>query len=229
MTEIRNLYFSYGKKNIINDLSFRVEPGQCLVLAGPNGSGKSTLLSLVAGVLRPDSGSIRREGSLGFVPQGSALFEDMSAGDNLRFFARAAGCAVPAQLPFGLESRLGMKVSKMSGGMKKQLSIACALLGDPAVLLMDEPCAALDMEYRQELIQLVTQWKERGTSILYAGHEPMEYACFYDHILFLGDTPRCFSRAELSGEPADHNLLYENVSRCLKHMEPGETTSDINR
>ena len=218
MTEISKLNFSYGKKHIIRDLSFRVERGECLVLAGPNGAGKSTLLSLVAGVLRPDSGCVRREGSLGFVPQSAALFEDMSVRDNLKFFARAAGCSVPAALPFGLENRLGMKVSAMSGGMKRQLSIACAMLGDPDLLLMDEPCAALDIEYREELIRLVTEWKARGKSVIYAGHEPMEFAPFYDRILFLGDAPRCLSRTDLSGETADRELFYQNFSHSLKSV-----------
>ncbi|MGN1002312.1 MAG: ATP-binding cassette domain-containing protein [Oscillospiraceae bacterium] len=219
MTEVDGLCFSYGKHRILNGLSFAAGPGECVVLAGPNGSGKSTALSLLAGVLRPDAGRIRIQGRVGYVPQGTALFEDMSAGENLRFFARLAGCPAPDTLPFGVEKHLDRKVSKMSGGMKKQLSIACALLGDPALLLLDEPCAALDMEYREELIALVRELKARGKTLVYAGHEPMEFASFYDRLLFLGPEPLSFSRAQLSGEPADDLLFCKRFSEIFKSIK----------
>lgn len=215
MTEVHELCFSYGKRRILSGLSFTAGPGECVVLAGPNGSGKSTALSLIAGVLRPDSGTVRTEGRVGFVPQGAALFEDMTAGENLRFFAGLAGCSVPAALPFGVEKNLGLKVSKMSGGMKKQLSIACALLGGPQLILLDEPCAALDIRYRQELAALVLELKARGRTVIYAGHEPMEFAPFYDKLLLLGGEAACYTRSQLSGEPADDALFCKRFSNIF--------------
>lgn len=219
MTEVSGLCFSYGKHRILSGLSFTAEQGECVVLAGPNGSGKSTALSLIAGVLRPDSGSVKTDGSVGFAPQGTALFEDMTAGENLRFFAGLVGCAVPDTLPFAVEKHLDMKVSKMSGGMKKQLSIACALLGGPKLILLDEPCASLDMEYRDELAALICGLKEHGHTVIYVGHEPMEFAAFYDKLLFLGGEPRCYTRAQLSGEPEDVVLFCKRFSEILKNIK----------
>lgn len=207
MINLRKISFSYGRREILKDLSFSVGPGECVVLAGPNGSGKSTAASLIAGVLRPVSGEISVQGSVGFVPQGTALFEDMSVEDNLRFFAGLKNCQVPEQLPFGVERYRKSRVSKLSGGMKKQVSIACALLGDPQVVLMDEPCASLDVCYREELTKIVGDLKARGCAIVYVGHEPMEFAPFYDRLVFFQDGYTEYTRDQLSGNPADDSRL----------------------
>ena len=203
MIELLDISFSYGRKKILNNLSVTVGPGECVVLAGANGSGKSTALSIMAGVLRPDSGTVQVKGSVGFVPQGTALFEDMTVLDNLRFFAGLKKCAVPDKLPFGVERYLKTRVSRLSGGMKKQVSIACALLGDPQVLLLDEPCAALDMEYRQELTELIVEKKNQGCAIVYVGHEPLEFYPFYDRIVFFGNGHKAYIRPQPSSEPED--------------------------
>ena len=185
-------------------------------IAGANGSGKSTLLKLLAGVLRPDTGTVQVKGSIGFAPQGTALFEDMTVMDNLRFFAGLKKCAVPESLPFGVERYGKTRVSKLSGGMKKQVSIACALLGEPQILLLDEPCAALDIEYRQELVQLILEKKSQGCAIVYVGHEPLEFSPFYDRIVFFGDGYKEFSRQQRAYKPEDElrfcNTFYELFS-----------------
>ena len=121
MLEVRSLSFSYRGKPVVSGLSFTALPGSVTVLAGPNGSGKSTTLSLIAGVLRPDAGTIRADGRIGYVPQGIALFEDMTVKDNLRFFASEAHVPIPAHLPFGIDTFLGKRLSALSGGMKKRV------------------------------------------------------------------------------------------------------------
>lgn len=203
MIELLDISFSYGRKKILNNLSVSVRPGECVVLAGANGSGKSTALSIMAGVLRPDTGTVQVKGSVGFAPQGTALFEDMTVMDNLRFFAGLKKCSVPAALPFGVERYGKTRVSKLSGGMKKQVSIACALLGDPQVLLLDEPCAALDVEYRQELAQIILEKKSQGCTIVYVGHEPLEFSPFYDRIVFFSNGYKEYTRQQLSANPED--------------------------
>lgn len=221
MVTLQNVSFSYGRKRILKDLSFSVEPGQCIVLAGPNGSGKSTALSVIAGVLRPASGLVQIKGDTGFAPQGTALFEDMTVGDNLQFFAGLKKCPVPERLPFGVSGYLRTRVSKLSGGMKKQVSIACALLGDPQVLVLDEPCESLDIEYREELIQLICLLKKEGRAIVYVGHDPMEFASFYDRVVFMGDNSAVYTREELSGNPADDVCFCKNFSQLFKKKEGG--------
>lgn len=220
MIELTDISFSYGKKRILNKLSLSVRARECVVLAGPNGCGKSTALSVMAGVLRPDAGTVRLGGCVGFVPQGTALFEDMTVGDNLRFFAQLKKCPVPVALPFGAERYLGTRVDKLSGGMKKQVSIACALLGDPQVLLLDEPCGALDAQYRQELVQLVLERKQQGCAIVYVGHEPQEFSAFYDKLVFLGKGE--YTRQQLSPQGTDDLRFCSTFYELVREESPNE-------
>jgi len=224
MTELRNVCFSYGKHKIIDSLSFTVQPGECVVLAGPNGSGKSTVLSLLAGVFRPGSGEVHTEGPVGFIPQGTALFEDMSVGDNLRFFGKFSGKS-DAPLPFGVEQMWKTRVSRLSGGMKKRVSIAAALQGNPSLLLFDEPCAALDVEYREELISLIHTLKKQGRRIVYVSHDPLEIASFYDKLIFFGDTPVTYTRDQLSGSPADDSFFCSNFAKLFR--EKNQVRGDL--
>ena len=210
MLSVQGLTFSYNRKPLLERLSFSAAPGECVVLAGPNGSGKSTALSLIAAVLKPASGTVSVKGRIGYVPQGTALFEDMSTADNLRVFAGLAGVTVPEALPFGIERYLKKKVSALSGGTKKRVSIACALLGDPEILLFDEPCAGLDIQYRDELLALIQDLKKKGRSIVYVGHDVDEFTAFYDRLVFLGGpAPQVFEKADLSGSSGD--LIQETI------------------
>lgn len=186
MLTLNGVSFSYGKKKIIEELSFTAAPGECVVLAGPNGSGKSTALSVIAGVLAPSSGTVTADGKLGYVPQGTALLEDATVRENLKFFASVSHGKIPEKLPFSVEKYLKKKVSRLSGGMKKQVSIACAMLGDPDIILLDEPCAALDVTFRDEMIKLVCSWKAEGKTIVYVGHDPLEFYPFYDKLVLPG-------------------------------------------
>jgi len=216
MITLHNITCSYGKRKILDGMDIQVRAGECLVLAGPNGSGKSTALSVMANVLRPDSGSVQVKGPVGFVPQGTGLFEDMTVKDNLRFFAGLKKCPVPNTLPFGVEKYRNSRVSQLSGGMKKQVSIACALLGEPAVILLDEPCEALDVAYREELKCMICERKAQGCAIVYVGHEPMEFASFYDRLLFFKNGYTEYTRAQLSGNPADERCLCNRFINLFK-------------
>ena len=210
MLTVTGLTFSYNRKPLLEGLSFSAARGECAVLAGPNGSGKSTALSLIAGVLKPAAGIVRAEGRIGYVPQGTALFEDMTVADNLAFFADLAGVKVPAELSFGVDRFRRKKVSALSGGTKKRVSIVCALLGDPDILLFDEPCAGLDVQYRDELQELILMLKKEGRCICYVGHEVSEFAAFYDRMVFLGNgKPQVFEKADLSGTSG--NIIEENT------------------
>ncbi|MBO4872763.1 MAG: ABC transporter ATP-binding protein [Lachnospiraceae bacterium] len=226
MITVQNLSFAYGRETLFRGLSFRAGAGECLVLAGPNGSGKSTLLSLISGVLKPSSGQIGLEGSLSLIPQGTALFEDMTVQENLLFFAGLRHAEVPKELPFSLDRYRKKKLSALSGGSKKRVSIACALLGDPQNVLFDEPCAGLDVKYQEELSELILRLKARGRTILYAGHEPLEYTRFFDRILFLGrQTPQLYEAGQFSEPSGDIYTSARNVAavyRSFCENEEGE-------
>lgn len=214
MLELTDISFSYGRKKILDNFGVTVRAGECVVLAGPNGCGKSTALSVMAGVLKPDTGALQITGTVGFAPQGTALLEDMTVLDNLRFFADLQKCSVPEKLPFGVERHGKTRVAKLSGGMKKQVSIACALLGDPQILLLDEPCAALDIEYRRELTELILEKKSQGCAIVYVGHEPQEFYPFYDKLVFFGNGYREYTRQQLSAE-SENELRFCNTFQEL--------------
>lgn len=200
MIHAKGLSFSYGKHRIIDRLDFDAVRGECVVFAGPNGSGKSTVLALAAGILKPKEGSVRVNAKIGYVPQGTSLFEDATVEENLRFFADMSHTSVPARLPFDLERFRKKRISELSGGMKKQVSIACAMLGNPEVILLDEPCTALDISFRTELINTVLSWKREGRTVLYVGHDPSEFYPFFDKLIFLSDKPVTYDRQTLSCE-----------------------------
>ena len=188
MLKVENISFSYkgGRANVIEGLSFDVQPGEAMVLIGPNGTGKSTVLSLLSGVMKPKSGKITMPKKFGYVPQGMGLFEDMTVEDNLKFFYKLVKTKVPSRLPLGLEPHCHKKISQLSGGLAKRVSIACALAGNPELVIFDEPCTGLDIISRQRLQRIVLQLKKHGTSIIYACHEPAEFEPFYDSIIFMG-------------------------------------------
>ncbi len=193
--------FAYGKSEIIKSLSFSVNDGECLVFAGPNGCGKSTALGIISGALKSSSGTVQTNGKIGYIPQGSALLEDATVEENLRFFAKLAKSSVPKELPFSVSEYMSKRVSHLSGGMKKQVSIACALIGAPKIILLDEPCAALDIAFRDELTDIIAEWKRQGKTVIYVGHDPNEFYTFFDTIIFFDKPPLTYSRAEI-GEQA---------------------------
>ena len=184
---IAGLEKSYGAKKVLDGLSLEASLGELVTILGANGSGKSTLLSILGGTLRPDAGSFSVGGvdlfknrrllsrTVGYVPQHSPLIEELSARDNLLLWYDRA--SLESSLKDGLLSLLGIgdflkvRVSKLSGGMKKRLSIGCALSGDPSLLLLDEPSAALDLPSRRQLDGYVDRIRALGKTVICVTHE----------------------------------------------------------
>lgn len=231
LIHIDGLSYSYGKKTVFSNLSFSAEKGQCVVLAGPNGCGKSTALSIIAGALKPKGGTVTLGGKLSYIPQGTALFEDATVLENLRFFAGVAGTEFNAELespegaernsdlPFHVGAYLKRRVSSLSGGMKKQVSIACALVGNPDIIILDEPCASLDIAFRDEVTALAAEWKKVGRTIVYACHDPLEFLPVFDTLVFLDDPPRIYARSEISSvdNPAAFcEFFKENLNKIIR-------------
>lgn len=180
----------YGRKTILEDITLDVPAGKCIGILGVNGSGKSTLLSILAGVRRADSGeflcdtgdllknSALRAEYVGYVPQGTPLMEELNARDNLLlWYSRSE---LKAELENGVLSLLGISdfltkpVSKLSGGMKKRLSIGCSMACHPKVLLMDEPSAAIDFLCKKNIVDYITAFKNSGGSVLITTHDTSE-------------------------------------------------------
>ena len=192
MIEVEHIAKSYGKKQVLKDIGFSAAQGQCIAIAGANGCGKSTLLSILAGTLRPDGGSFHafghdmfrepkeRERIVGYVPQENPLIPELTARDNLRLWYCDSPCDMETELEKGVLAMLGIgdfinvKVSNMSGGMKKRLSIGCSVAMDPPVLIMDEPSAALDLPCKAAIRHYMAEYKKRNGIILITTHDEQE-------------------------------------------------------
>lgn len=188
--EIVGIKKNYKNKNVLENISFEAEIGSCVGVLGGNGSGKSTLLSVLAGVLKADAGSFLYKGEnlltnkkaaqeiIGYVPQGNPLMEELTAWDNLRLWYTKE--ELQEQLQNGVLNLLGIHefikvpVNKMSGGMKKRLSIGCCVASNPKVLLLDEPSAALDLVCKERIYNYLEQFKAGGGSIILVTHDTQE-------------------------------------------------------
>ncbi len=183
---------SYGSKQVLRDISFYGAGGECIGILGANGCGKSTLLSILAGVQASDGGSFRIDGkeilgrkgrgeeAISYIPQGTPLMEELTAKDHLRLWYCRSSLDYKKELQTGMLAMLGIgdflnvPVKKMSGGMKKRLSIGCAIANDPSVIIMDEPSAALDLIGKERIHTYIRSFKEQGGIVLLATHEEQE-------------------------------------------------------
>ncbi len=188
--QICHVQKKYRRKQVLRDISLTAQAGTCIGILGCNGSGKSTLLSVLAGVLPQDGGSFLCDGKdlfrdnalrsrlVGYVPQGTPLIEELSAKDNLLLWYS------PRQLKqelengvlklLGIDAFLTTPVSKMSGGMKKRLSIGCAVANRPPILLLDEPTAALDLICKERIAEYLRRYKRSGGVLLLTTHDVLE-------------------------------------------------------
>lgn len=208
----------------VDDLSFHVDEGEIFGLVGPNGAGKTTTMTMLAGLLKPDSGSISIQGHpydpsqyehrmlLGVVPQNLAIYPDLTAFENLKFFGGIYGLRgadlkqrVTSVLELtGLTDRADGLVKTFSGGMKRRLNFGVALLHRPRLVILDEPTVGVDPQSRSHLLDAAHQLSREGVSILYASHymEEVETIChrvaIVDHgkLLVCGTLPELLSSAK---------------------------------
>ncbi|MDO8736636.1 MAG: ABC transporter ATP-binding protein [Thermoleophilia bacterium] len=200
--EIQGLSKSYGTIRALDDASLLVAPAQVFGLVGPNGSGKSTIIKALCGILKPDSGSVRVLGleadrnrhaireRLGYMPQTPSLYDDLSPAENLRFFG--GGFRVPdldTRLRSVLEfvrlwDRRNDPLYTFSGGMRQRASLACALMHDPELLILDEPTAGVDPALRQNFWDHFAELRSRGRTIFLSTNQ-MDEALRCDRIAIL--------------------------------------------
>ncbi len=187
--EIKTITKSFGKKTVLRGIDLVAESGSCVGILGSNGSGKSTLLSILAGIQK-GGGDFLADGkslfdnpklhskTVGYVPQGTPLIEELSARDNLLMWYDKKD--LKKELSDGVLSLLHINdflklpVSKMSGGMKKRLSIGCAVAKKPPVLLLDEPTAALDLACKSQIGEWLARYKAEGGILLITTHDVLE-------------------------------------------------------
>jgi len=201
MIRVENLVKRYGKTVAVDGLSFALEPGETFALIGPNGAGKTTTLKVLLGLVRPDAGTVAigakglapsdpsARAALGYVPQRVEFAPGRTVRDVLRFFANLRGLDEPAVeralSRVGMEAFAARRASELSGGYTQRLSLAQALLGEPDLLVLDEPTASLDPQATWEFRSLVEQLKREGRTILLCSHLLSEVERVADRVLIL--------------------------------------------
>jgi ABC-2 type transport system ATP-binding protein len=187
---VRDLHKSFKDQKAVDGVSFNIAKGEIFGLLGPNGAGKTTTIRMLSTVLPADSGeitigghSVRKEAGavralIGVCPQELALYEDLSALDNMVFFGRMTGLnggqareqAMTNLKLMGLVERAKGKVAKYSGGMKRRINLAIALMGNPQLLFLDEPTVGIDPQSRNNIYENIRRLQQNGMTILYTTH-----------------------------------------------------------
>ena len=192
MLVAKGIYKCYHRKEVLKGIDLTVKPGECVGIIGSNGCGKTTLLSIFAGTLKADRGQVMAAGNeagknpklygtaVAYVPQENPLIEELTVRDNLLLWYKGSRKAMEQDLRegaaavLGIGPMLGRTVDQLSGGMKKRLSIACALSNHGPVLILDEPGAALDMECKADIRCYLKEYMAKGGAVVLTSHETAE-------------------------------------------------------
>ena len=205
MLQVQDLWKSYDSRQVVSGVSFDAAPGQIIGLLGPNGAGKTTTVSMICGLTPVDRGSVVLAGhriladtsdakrKIGLVPQDIALYEGLSALGNLQTLGALYGLkgdelrgrALAALELVGLTERARDKPATFSGGMKRRLNIACALVHDPDILLLDEPTVGIDPQSRNAIFDNLETLKARGKTMVYTTHYMEEAERLCDRIVIM--------------------------------------------
>ena len=234
--EIENLFKNYGKLRALNNIILRVTEGNIYGLVGPNGAGKTTLIKLMVGVMSPTSGSIKVLGSdpyrekwklrrhIGYMPQAPALYDDLSAKRNIMFFGSAqhvTGLEEKTEkiLHFAeLTGRANDLVRTLSGGMKRRVSLCCALIHQPKMVFLDEPTAAIDPGLKLQLWNLFRELARSGVTLFISTHL-MDEALLCDTVTILRD-------GEIIAVDSPQKLLERGKTK-LKFSQRGNIVESI--
>lgn len=233
MLTVEGLTKRYGQRAAVESIGFRLARGECLGLLGPNGAGKTSTLAMIAGIAKPDGGSLRYEDAapgadpaamkrrVGLVPQDLALFDELTAWANLKLFGGLYGLdaatlhsrADEALQLVGLFERRNDRAKAFSGGMKRRLNIAGALLHDPDLILLDEPTVGVDPQSRNAIFDNLEQLKARGKTLLYTTHYMEEAERLCDRVLIM-------DHGRVLADDATRSLVgaHGNLERAFLHL-----------
>lgn len=208
MIQIKNVTKRYEDKLAVDNINITIEKGELFGLLGPNGAGKSTLISMICGLTKLDQGDITINGhsiikesvlakeNIGMVPQEIALYENLSAMDNLKFWGKMYGLKgnilkerINEVLELtGLKDRAKEKISNYSGGMKRRINIACAVMHYPKIIIMDEPTVGIDPQSRNHILEFTKELcKKHGSTLIYTSHYMEEVEALCNNIVILDE------------------------------------------
>lgn len=194
---------SYRGREVLKGISLRLRRGELLGFFGPNGAGKTTMIRCISGLLKPDSGTILRHGldvaqngnsvRLGLVPQNLAVYPDLTVQQNLEVFGRLEGIQGKALQQrivevlewAALKDRTRSLAKTLSGGMQRRLNIACSVLHDPDILLLDEPTVGVDPQSRERIYEMMGDLKSKGAAVLLTTHQLEEVETRCDRIVVM--------------------------------------------
>jgi len=243
--EVRGLTRRFGSRVAVDGLDLTLAAGGCLGLLGPNGAGKSTTVRILSTLLRPTAGEARVLGldpvadgarlraRIGVVPQDLALYEQLSAAENLAFFARLhgrTGAALDAAVAnglalSGLAERAADRVKTFSGGMKRRLNVAVALVNEPELVFLDEPTVGIDPQSRERIFEMVAALRARGTALVYTSHQLGEVERLCDRIVIL-DRGRKVAEGTLA-ELQAHPRVQRRGTAVLRFGSTGEARTAL--
>ena len=240
----------YGDLLAVDGLSLEVRRGEILGLLGPNGAGKTTTVGLATGLLLPDEGRVEvagagapsspgARGRLGVAPQALALYESLTGRENLAFFGSIQGlkeaalrARVEEALAFvGLVDRADERVAGYSGGMKRRLNLAAAVVHDPQVVLLDEPTVGVDPQSRRLVFENVAALRGRGRAIVYTTHYMEEAERLCDRVAIV-DHGRLLALGTVGSLLAEHggrDVLVADTEEGELRVETGEPLAELNR
>jgi len=242
MITAKDISKAYGPVKAIEDIRFHIRKGEIFGLLGPNGAGKSTTIHILSTLLRPDSGEVLFEGKplysdlrsvkmkIGVVPQEIALYESLSALENLHFWgglyrlprAKLRKKSAEVLEMMGLSDRARDPVAEYSGGMKRRVNIACALLHDPELLLMDEPTVGVDPQSRNHIFEVIEELHAAGKTIIYTTHymEEAERLCERIAIIDRGHIAAIGTLEELRKISGITDILHIRMAPTQKTLLP---------
>jgi ABC-2 type transport system ATP-binding protein len=250
MLTLDNVRKAYATTTAVDGLSLTVARGEVLGLLGPNGAGKSTTVHLSVGLLAPDSGRVVIDGAgdprdpavrtrLGVAPQALALYDQLTGEENLRFFGKVYGLAgttlddrVRWSLEFvGLTDRRKDRVGAYSGGMKRRLNPASALVHDPELILLDEPTVGVDPQSRNQIFDNILALKTLGRTLIYTTHymEEAERLCDRVAIVDKGRLLALGPVAQLLSTYRAHPTLVAQTDRGEQRIETTDPLGELNR
>lgn len=241
MLRVQSLQRSYGKRVVLRDVTFDAAAGSVIALLGSNGAGKTTALKCILGVLsfggeiEIDGRSVKEHGKearkrIGYVPQLPALAEGDTCQQALEFIADLKGASrdeiTPALDMVNLAQERAAKIGELSGGMRQRLAVAAAVLGDPPVLLLDEPTASLDIDSKREFQQLILRLRDEGRTIIVSTH-------FFEHLEDLADRVLILHDGRVAFDGTVDELAAKSRSRRLvvnlNGHSPAETSEILER
>ncbi|PDY46052.1 ABC transporter ATP-binding protein [Bacillus pseudomycoides] len=240
MLVVDHITKSFGKKEVVKNVSFEVKKGETFGLLGPNGAGKSTTISMICGLIPYDGGDIKVGGKsvkeypldakrkIGIVPQDIALYPTLSAKENLIFWGKMYGLsgaiakkrADEVLAYVGLQDRAKDKIETFSGGMKRRINIGAALMHEPELLIMDEPTVGIDPQSRNHILETVKGLNEKGMTVIYTSHymEEVEYLCERIAIVDHGKVIALGTKTELCNRLADGFMVKLQLNRYNQEL-----------